>query len=231
MRFPFVIALPVLALMVVGCRSRRPQAPGWVLGAPAKCTIGLSGETGWLLEQPQFQDVLAKFPLAEQSLDLFLKKARVNPHGETGRVSLFTMDLGLEADGRKLSAQVPTFLLQFQGFRDPSALQKAYPLSAKVRWLGVSTMQKKDTVVVCSAPMPEGLWRGREGSASTCSSPCVSLIVSSVRFFSVCAVLRNLHGPGFSGPCICLPISLCCFSLAFISSARFGLSPKSPAFS
>lgn len=140
MRFHSAIALPVLALVVVGCRSRRPQAPAWVLAAPAKCTIGLSGETGWLLEQPQFQELLAKFPLAEQSLDLFLKKARINPHGETGRVSLFTMDLGLEADGRKASTQIPTFLLQFQGFRNPSALQKAiaesFPVEGSLRVKG-----------------------------------------------------------------------------------------------
>jgi hypothetical protein len=93
------------------------------------------------LEQPQFQTQLAKFPLAEQSLELFLKKARISPHGETGRVTLFILDSVLEANAQKGSVKTPAFLLQFQGFRDPRSLQIAVAESFPVE----GTLQVRGT--------------------------------------------------------------------------------------
>jgi len=121
---PF-IALPMLATLVMGCRPRRPEAPSWVLATPGRCEVAVSGQASWLLEQPQFQSLLAKYPLAEQSLDLFLKKAHISPHGETGRITLFVLDPILDLAARKDSVKSDSFLLQFQGFRDPKNLQIA----------------------------------------------------------------------------------------------------------
>jgi len=140
MRLLPLIALPVLAALVVGCRPHQSQTPPWALAAPTRCEAAVSGQASWLLEQPQFQAQLAKFPMAEQSLDLFLKKAHISPHGETGRVSLFAMDPILDLVGRKASPQPSSFLLQFQGFRDPKSLQVAvaesFPIEGSLKIQG-----------------------------------------------------------------------------------------------
>jgi hypothetical protein len=125
MRPLFLIALPLLAILAAGCRPQKTEAPSWVQAAPARCEMAVSGQASWLLEQPQFQALLAKYPLAEQSLDIFLKKAHIAPHGETGRVSLFAMDSVAEMVARKGTPQTSGFLLQFHGFRQPRALQVA----------------------------------------------------------------------------------------------------------
>jgi hypothetical protein len=92
------------------------------------------------LEEPQFQAQLAKFPMAEQSLDLFLKKAHISPHGETGRVSLFVMDPILDLTSRKVPVQTSSFLLQFHGFKDPKSLQTAvaesFPIEGSLQLQG-----------------------------------------------------------------------------------------------
>lgn len=119
------LALPLMAVLAMGCRAKHPRVPAWVASAPARSQMALSGQAGWLLEQPQFQKLIAQYPLAEQSLDLFLKKARINPHDETGRMTFYAMDLKLEKGSPNVESQAPNFLLQFGGFKDPKALQWA----------------------------------------------------------------------------------------------------------
>jgi len=140
MRLRPLIALPLLVALATGCRPRHHQVPSWVQASPIRCEAAISGQAGWLLEQPQFLDQLAKYPLAGQSLDLFLKKAHLTPHNETGRVSLFAMELNLDGGTKKASLDAPNFLLQFQGFKDPAALQKAitesFPVEGALRVQG-----------------------------------------------------------------------------------------------
>jgi len=136
---PFIV-LPVLATLMVGCKSQKASAPSWILAGPARCEAAVSGQASWLLEQPQFQVQLAKFPMAEQSLDVFLKRAHIAPHGETGRVSLFAMDPIVDYVARKTTPQTSSFLLQFQGFRDPKSLQmavaEAFPIEGSLQVQG-----------------------------------------------------------------------------------------------
>ena len=63
--------------------------------------------------------------MAEQSLDLFLKKAGIAPKQDKGRISLYVMDLKIEAKEAKPQVQIPRFLIQLAGFQDTEALQRA----------------------------------------------------------------------------------------------------------
>jgi hypothetical protein len=85
--------------------------------------MAISGQVGWLLENPEFQSAITRFPLAEQTLDLFLKKAKIHPEGETGRITFFVFELPKGQDRPEDMAQ--DFLLQFDGFKNPRALQMA----------------------------------------------------------------------------------------------------------
>ena len=117
-------AAAVVLVLGVGCRGRRPKVADWVLTAPAPTVMAVSGATGWVLEQPHFQSLLERYPMAEQCLDLFLKRAKINPHQETGRVSFYVLaDLPLDGSGSK--PQPSDFLLQLGGFKDPKALNMA----------------------------------------------------------------------------------------------------------
>jgi hypothetical protein len=109
------------ALLALGmaCGHRKAKAPEWVLSAPAPTVLAVSGAMGWLVEQPHFQSQLERFPLAEQCLDLFLKRARISPHQETGRVTFFLLS------GGGLKVQPSDFLIELGGFRDPGALTVA----------------------------------------------------------------------------------------------------------
>lgn len=108
------------AVMVVAlaCGRRHAAGPDWVASAPAGTVVALSGQAGWLLEQQSFQTYLAKFPYADQTLDLFLKKARINPHQESGRINFYVMSF---PEGKT----PPDFLIQLGGFRDQRAVQLA----------------------------------------------------------------------------------------------------------
>lgn len=106
-----------------GCRAKGSKAPSWLQSAPASCSMALSGQVGWLLENPEFQTAMARVPLAEQTLDLFLKKAKIHPEGETGRITFYAFDIPKDkGNPEDLAAD---FLLQFDGFKDPRALQMA----------------------------------------------------------------------------------------------------------
>ena len=122
----------LLSLAMLGaCGHRRAKAPDWVVTAPAPTVMALSGSMGWLLEEPQFQSVLERFPMAAQSLDLFLKRAKINPHQETGRISLYVLAAAPLAAAAGTTPAPSDFLLQLGEFRDQAtlnvALNEAFP--------------------------------------------------------------------------------------------------------
>jgi hypothetical protein len=112
-------------VLVLGCHGRRAKAPDWVASAPAGTVMAVSGATGWVLEQPQFQRLLGQYPMAEQSLDLFLKKAKINPHQETGRVSFYVLSDRPLTEAGDLKVEPGDFLIQLGGFRNSGALDLA----------------------------------------------------------------------------------------------------------
>ncbi len=118
----FALATAVLVAFP-GCRAKGSKAPAWLQATPVNCSMAISGQVGWLLENPEFQSAMSRFPLAEQTLDLFLKKAKIHPEGETGRITFFVFDL--PKDKGKPEDMAGDFLLQFDGFKDPQTLQMA----------------------------------------------------------------------------------------------------------
>jgi hypothetical protein len=119
------LSMVLAVLLVLSCQGRKAKAPDWVLTAPASTVMAVSGATGWVLEQPHFQSLLERFPMAEQSLDLFLKKAKINPHQETGRVSFYILSELSLGQGDTAKVQPSDFLIQLGGFRNPGALNVA----------------------------------------------------------------------------------------------------------
>jgi hypothetical protein len=87
-----------------------------------------------MLTQPDIQALLAREPEASRALDLFLQKARINPHTETGRLTLHL--LAGPGQGKGLG-QV---LIQLDQFRDPKALMAAlagdFPQEGQLRLNG-----------------------------------------------------------------------------------------------
>jgi hypothetical protein len=120
----WLVALGLLGAGFLACHPRQPKTPDWVATAPASTVMAVSGTAGWILEQPNFQTFLERFPMAEQTLDLFLKRAHINPHQETGRISFFLLNLPVK-DGAGAKPDPADFLLQLGGFKDPAALQMA----------------------------------------------------------------------------------------------------------
>lgn len=117
-------ALCAVLALGSGCRNRKAAAPDWAASAPPAAVMALSGQAGWLLEQPDFQAFLEKFPLADQTLDLFLKRAHISPHQETGRISLYVLALpGASVPGTNLSQA--EFLVQVGAFKDQAAVNLA----------------------------------------------------------------------------------------------------------
>jgi hypothetical protein len=121
MRRGILLALLPVLVATVGCRSRRGAAPDWVQSSPAGTVMGLSGQTGWVIRQPAFQKAIGQYPLAEQVLELFLRKARINPLDESGRITFYL--LGGPAGARPDPAS--SFLIQLGGFKSPAALMGA----------------------------------------------------------------------------------------------------------
>lgn len=99
--------------------------------------MAVSGQAGWVVQRREFQNALGQFPLADQALDLFLKRARVNPQGETGRITLYAMDLQIEASLKAKSLDSANFLLQLGGFKDPKnlllAVTEAFPMEGSLQ--------------------------------------------------------------------------------------------------
>ena len=118
-----LLGLTVLLAPALACHSRKAKAPDWILSGPAPTVMAVSGQAGWILEQPQFQAFLEQYPLAEQTLELLLKRAKVSPHVETGRITFYVLTTP-RLDGPN-KAQPSDFLIQLGSFREPAALQVA----------------------------------------------------------------------------------------------------------
>jgi hypothetical protein len=117
----FLMPILLLALASAGCRDMRPKAQEWMLSAPEKTTVGVSCHLGWLLERPELREVIAKYPVFDQALELFLDKVQFDPSSETGRVSFYMLEFpNIKAtdDYREM------LLIQIDGFRDAKAVQR-----------------------------------------------------------------------------------------------------------
>lgn len=123
-RLLMMALVPGLIAVGFACKSKGGKVPGWVQAAPAHCSVALSVQAGWVLDHQNVQALMARFPLADQMLDLFLKKARINPQGETGRVTFYVLDLP-QQDQRDLAEAARHFLVLLDGFKDPAAIQAA----------------------------------------------------------------------------------------------------------
>jgi len=124
-------------LLLLGCGPRRPKGPDWALSAPSGTVMAISSQAGWALQQREFQNLLGRFPMADRMLDLFLKRARISPAGETGRISLYVLDLQINAALPKAGVESSNFLLQLGGFRDPKnlllAVTEAFPMEGTLQ--------------------------------------------------------------------------------------------------
>jgi len=131
------ILLPAFLLALAACGPKRPKGPDWALSSPPGTVMAVSGQAGWVVQQPELQSLLGRFPFAETTLDPFLKRARINPQGETGRISLFVMDLQLDASKPQGGIESSNFLLQLGGFRDPKnllmAVTEAFPMEGTLQ--------------------------------------------------------------------------------------------------
>lgn len=137
MRNPFLPTASLLILAALGCRSTAPRGgPEWLHGVPAKASVAVSGRVGWIVDNPQFQQFIARYPLADQTLDLFLKRARISPAQETGRITLVILGTP-RIEAKNVKAGVGAFLIQMSGFRDNqglvTAMSEAFPLEGSLR--------------------------------------------------------------------------------------------------
>lgn len=142
MRRLLMIALvPGVIAGTFACKPRKSKAPEWVQAAPAQCSVALSVQAGWVLDHENVQTLLARFPMADQMLDLFMKKARINPKGETGRVTFYVLDPPQKVTS-DLTQAARQLLVLLEGFKDPGALQAAVLESFPQE--GSMSIQEKD---------------------------------------------------------------------------------------
>jgi hypothetical protein len=115
----------LLCLLLAGCGPRRPQAPDWLRSAPPSAVMAISCRAGWALKQSRFRDLLDSYPPAGAALDLFIRRTRIDPRQDTGRVTVFlTRPTPVGAAGGS-GTQPPGFLIQLGGFRESGKLQAA----------------------------------------------------------------------------------------------------------
>jgi len=130
------LILSATLLALLGCGARKPKGPDWATSAPAGTVMAVSSQATWVVQRQEFQTFLGQFPIAERTLDLFLKRARINPTEETGRVSFYVMDLKLNADQLKAGVDGSSFLIQLGGFREPKnllmAITEAFPMEGSL---------------------------------------------------------------------------------------------------
>ncbi len=131
---PIAVAVAGLGL-ASSCRPH-PKVPGWVQSAPEDSVLSFSGGAGWMLTQPDIQNLLDGEPEASRALDLFLQKARINPHTETGRLTLHLLAGPGPVQGKGLGQ----ILIQLDQFQDPkallAALAGAFPQEGQLRLNG-----------------------------------------------------------------------------------------------
>lgn len=124
MRRLTLAALTALVVLAPGCRPKAAAGPEWMKTIPSGCQVAFSAEARWILENKDLQRALAQSPLAEQALDLFLGKAKISPHLETGHITFFVMDMpGL--DPKKPETLTRAFLIRLSGFKNPQNLYMA----------------------------------------------------------------------------------------------------------
>lgn len=130
----FILSVTLLALL--GCGIRKSKGPDWATSAPTGTVMAVSSQASWVVQRQEFQNFLGQFPIAERTLDLFLKRAHINPTEETGRVSFYVMDLKLNADQLKTGVDGSSFLIQLGGFREPKnllmAITEAFPMEGSL---------------------------------------------------------------------------------------------------
>lgn len=141
MRSPLITMLAVVLMISAACKPKASKAPDWIASAPAGSISGISGQASWIIQNQQFQTVLAKFPRAEQILDLFLKRAHISPAQETGRISFYLIGMPQKnASGKGWQFEERCFLLQLGGFSDPRSLEAAiadsFPAEGSLRYQG-----------------------------------------------------------------------------------------------
>lgn len=128
MRRPAAILVPAaVALLCLpfleACRSK-PRLPQWVLVAPGDSLAAVSGEAGWMLSQKDVQALLAREPMVERALDLFLQKAHISPRDETGRVTFHVTGVPQKGEP-SIQKGLEHVLVQLNQFKDPAALVAA----------------------------------------------------------------------------------------------------------
>ena len=125
MRRPAAIlfsAVAALASLPFGA-SCHPKAhlPGWVQAAPGDSLAAFSGEAGWMLSHKDIQAFIARDPMVERALDLFLQKAHINPRAETGRITFHVLGVPQKGEAT-LQKGLEQVLIQLNQFKDPAAL-------------------------------------------------------------------------------------------------------------
>lgn len=182
-------AMSALLLVLPACRSKAVQGPEWLQAAPADCQVAFSAEARWILEHRSFQSLLAQSPLAEQTLDLFLTKARIAPHLETGRITFFVLRLpNMESkDPAEISR---AFLIRLSGFKNPQslalALAESFPQEGSLllgrRDMPLHVIIDVNQVHMRALAEPEGaVWIGDLGALAALSAKGGALPRSALR--------------------------------------------------
>lgn len=165
-------------LLLPACRSKAVQGPEWLQAAPADCQVAFSAEARWILEHRSFQSLLAQSPLAEQVLDLFLTKARIAPHLETGRITFFVLRVP-NLDSKDPGELSRAFLIRLSGFKNPQslglALAESFPQEGSLllgrRDLPLHVIIDINQVHMRALAEPGGaIWIGDLGALATLSS-------------------------------------------------------------
>jgi len=136
MKLAATLLIPAALMVFVGC-EKKPKGPDWAISAPPGTVMAVSGQAGWVIQRREFQTLLGNFPLADRILDLFLKRAHINPKGETGRISLYVMDLQIKEVLESKSVKGANFLIQLGEFKDPKnllmSITEAFPLEGSLQ--------------------------------------------------------------------------------------------------
>ncbi|MDR2697136.1 MAG: hypothetical protein LBB40_01515 [Holophagales bacterium] len=115
----------LLAIISLGCRDIRPKAQDWVTSAPEKTAVGVSCHLGWILEMPDFRNFIARYPLYDNALELFLDSAKIDPASETAKLSVYMLKLpNPDISAPSIKDWREMLLMQIAGFREPKAIQR-----------------------------------------------------------------------------------------------------------
>jgi len=143
MRRPAAILIPAAVALVclpsaLSCRSKA-RLPGWVQVAPGDSLAAFSGEAGWMLTHKEIQSFIARDPMVERALDLFLQKAKINPRTETGRVTFHIVGVPKKGED-SLQKGLEHALIQLNQFKEPAALvgalAESFPQEGSLRIQG-----------------------------------------------------------------------------------------------